>query len=84
MKEEYDFSESKQGAVVPMASSKTRVTIALDDEILDWFRAQVHKRGGGDYQALIYDALCEYINRSKEPLEQMLRRVIREEIGPRA
>jgi uncharacterized protein (DUF4415 family) len=73
MKEEYDFSEAKRGAGVPMAPGKTRVTIALDDEVLEWFRAQVHKRGGGDYQALINTALREYISRSGEPLEQMLR-----------
>ena len=84
MKEEYDFSEAKRGAVVPMAPSKTQVTIALDDEVLEWFRTQIHKAGGGDYQALINTALREYINLREKPLEQMLRRVIREEIGPHA
>jgi hypothetical protein len=58
--------------------------MALDDEVLEWFRTQIHKAGGGDYRDLINRALREYINRSEEPLEQMLRRVIREEIGPRA
>jgi hypothetical protein len=69
------------GPVAPIAPGKTRITLAFDVEILEWFRAQVHKAGGGDYQDLINAALREYIKWSEEPLEQMLRRVIREEIG---
>jgi hypothetical protein len=53
MKEEYDFSHGKRGAVVPISPGKTRITIPLDDEVLEWFRAQVHKMGGGDYLTLI-------------------------------
>lgn len=50
----------------------------------DWFRSQIHEMGGGNYQSLINDALREYIQQHKEPLEKMLRRVIREEIGTHA
>jgi uncharacterized protein (DUF4415 family) len=82
MKEEYDFSAGKRGAVAPIPPGWTRVAIALDNEVLDWFRTQVHKSGGGDYQEMINAALREYISRNEEPLEQMLRRVIREEMGP--
>jgi uncharacterized protein (DUF4415 family) len=78
MKREYDFSGGKRGAVVPIPPGKTRVTIPLDDDVLDWFRSQVHEMGGGNYQSLINDALREYVQQHKEPLEEMLRRVIRE------
>ncbi len=80
MKKEYDFSKAKRGPVVPTPAGKTRITIRLDDEILDWFRQQVHASGGGNYQSLINAALRDYIEDKKEPLEETLRRVIREEI----
>ena len=41
MKKEYDFSKGRRGAVLRVAPGKTRVTIRLDDDILDWFRQQV-------------------------------------------
>lgn len=80
MKQEYDFSKGKRGAVVQAAPGKTRVTIRLDDEILDWFRNEVDNGGGGNYQTLINLALRDFVSRSREPLEKTLRRVIREEI----
>ncbi len=80
MKREYDFSKGKRGAVVPAPQGKTRITIRLDDDILNWFRDQVHKAGGGNYQTLMNDALREHIRRVQEPLETTLRRVIREEL----
>jgi metal-responsive CopG/Arc/MetJ family transcriptional regulator len=80
MKEEYDFSDGERGAVDPLPQGKTRITIRLDDDILDWFREQVHQAGGGNYQTLINRALREYIQDRKEPLEATLRRVLREEL----
>lgn len=80
MKKEYDFSQGKRGAVIPTPPGKTRITIRLDDEILEWFRNEVHKAGGGNYQTLINKALREYIQHSQEPLEEVLRRVVREEL----
>ena len=80
MKKEYDFSKGKRGAVVPVPAGKTRITIRLDDDILDWFRDQVDKAGGGNYQSLINSALQDFVKRSREPLETTLRRVIREEL----
>ena len=80
MKKEYDFSNAKRGAVVPTPPGKTRITIRLDDDVLDWFREQVHAVGGGSYQTLINAALREHIKSQREPLEETLRRVIREEI----
>lgn len=80
MKKDYDFSRAKRGPVVPIPPGKTRITIRLDNEILDWFKKQVHEAGGGNYQTLINVALREYINARTEPLEMIIRRVIREEI----
>jgi len=80
MKREYDFSKAKRGPVIPVPRGKTRVTIRLDEDILAWFRAQVEAAGGGNYQALINDALRQHIARIREPLEETLRRVIREEM----
>ena len=77
MKEEYDFSQGKRGAIDPTSSGKTRITIRLDDDILEWFRSQVHAAGGGNYQTLINNALREHIQHRKEPLEETLRRVLR-------
>ncbi len=79
MKREYDFSKAKRGPVISVPKGKTRITIRLDDDVIDWFRDQVEK-AGGNYQSLINDALREHIGRSREPLEATLRRVIREEI----
>ena len=58
MRREYDFAKAKRGAVVPAPKGKTRITIRLDDGILDWFREQVNRAGGGNYQSLIPDARC--------------------------
>ncbi len=80
MKKEYDFSKGRRGAIVPSAAGKTRITIRLDDEILAWFRATVNEAGGGSYQTLINDALRNYMQGKKEPLEKVLRRVVREEL----
>ncbi len=80
MKSEYNFSKGKRGAVVPAAKGKTRITIRIDDNILEWFRDQVDTAGGGSYQALINDALREHITSQQEPIEVILRRVVREEL----
>ena len=80
MKREYYFSHAKRGPVVPVTKGKTRITIRLDGDILDWFRKQVERAGGGNYQSLINDALRQHIGRTREPLETTLRRVIREEL----
>ena len=80
MKKEYNFSKGKRGAVRPAPKGKTRITIRIDDDILDWFRGEVGAAGGGNYQTLINDALREHITHQKEPIEVILRRVVREEL----
>ena len=80
MRKEYDFSKGKRGAVVKTPPGKTRITIRIDDDVLEWFRAQVHAAGGGSYQTLINQALREHMESRREPLEDTLRRVLREEL----
>ena len=80
MKKEYDFSRGKRGAVRKAPPGKMRITIRIDEEILRWFRDQVHRAGGGSYQTRINDALRCFIESQDSPLEDTLRRVIREEL----
>nr|AMP55767.1 protein domain of unknown function (DUF4415) [uncultured bacterium] len=80
MREEYDFTPARRGAIDPSPPGKTRITIRLDNDLLEWFRAQVNAAGGGNYQSLINAALREYMAGKVEPLEATLRRVVREEL----
>ncbi len=80
MKDEYDFSSGKRGAIDKIPPGKTRITIRLDDDLIAWFRQQVEEQGGGNYQTLINQALQEYVQSRREPLERILRRVVREEL----
>jgi Arc/MetJ family transcription regulator len=80
MKGQYDFTSGKRGPVLKTPAGKTRITIRIDDDVLQWFRKQVHAAGGGSYQTLINAALREHIDTKREPLEATLRRVLREEL----
>jgi len=80
MKQEYDFSRGERDALEPALPGKTRITIRIDNEVLDRFRGKVNDQGGGNYQTLMNQALHELIER--EDLEKTLRRVLREELGP--
>ncbi len=66
--------------MIGVPEGQTRITIPLDDHVLDWFRRQVDEAGGGDYQTLINTALRSYVQRAEEPIEETLRRVIHEEM----
>ncbi|MCP4198522.1 MAG: BrnA antitoxin family protein [Proteobacteria bacterium] len=69
------------GEVLPQAiPNKVRITIRLDADIVKWFKDEVQQAGGGSYQSLLNLALRQYIDSKKEPLEDTLRRVIREEL----
>ncbi len=80
MRDEYDFSKGKRGAVIP-SPGKTRITIMLDDDVIEAFRARAESAGTG-YQTLINTALREAIANAKEkPLTvATLRRILREEL----
>lgn len=83
MRKNYDFSGGKRGAVIT-SPGKTRITIRIDNGTLEWFRERADEQGGGSYQSLINAALREYITSEDENLEEILRRVIREEIPIRS
>ena len=79
MKKEYDFSKAKRGAVIPQRG-KTRITIYLDDEVIEECRARADDAGSG-YQTMINEALREYLSKSSKPLdEDSLRKILREEL----
>ena len=75
-----DFSKGKRGAVVKADPNKIRITIRLDGDIIEYFKNKVHDAGGGNYQTLLNDALRHYIQSENDPLEETLRKVIREEL----
>jgi uncharacterized protein (DUF4415 family) len=79
MKEEYDFRQGKRGAVIPQPG-KTRITIYIDNDVLDAFRTRAENNGIG-YQTMMNQALREYLDKSSTLLDEpTLRRVIREEL----
>jgi uncharacterized protein (DUF4415 family) len=80
MRKEYDFSKGKRGAVIP-TTGKTRITIYLDDEILQRFKSQSEKAGKG-YQTLINEALKAYTGLTEKPLTpEIIRKIVREELA---
>jgi hypothetical protein len=82
MKKYYDFSKGRRGAVIPTPPGKTRITIRIDGDILDWFREQVDAAGGGNYQTMMNQALRDFMDgktdEKGEGLEETLRRVLGE------
>ena len=80
MKANYDMTEAKRGAVLS-PSGKTRITIYLDDDILEAFRRRAEKEGRG-YQTLINDALAASLGKSNAPVTiGTLRKILREELS---
>jgi uncharacterized protein (DUF4415 family) len=75
-----DFSRAKRGAVVKPEPGKTKISIRLDNTVIEFFRAAVDRAGGGNYQTLINDALLEHIHR-RSTLDAV-RQVVREELAP--
>lgn len=87
MRKEYDFSKGRRDAVIA-STGKTRITIMLDDDIIEHFRAQAEAQGTG-YQTMINSALRKTMGSSKrkpagdQPLTvEALRMVLREELAP--
>jgi len=80
MKAKYDFSKGKRGAVLPTSGNKVRITIRLDRDIIDWFRSKVEEQGGGNYQSMLNDALRAYMDSQDQSIEEIIRRVFREEL----
>ena len=80
MRNEYDFKKGRRGAILPTPTGKTRITIRLDDDILEWFRDQADSAGGGNYQSMINEALRTIATDGPARLETVVRRVVREEL----
>lgn len=80
MKVKYDFSKGRRGAVIQSSGNKVRITIRLDRDIVDWFRLKVEEQGGGNYQTMLNDALRNYMEHQEQSLEDVIRRVLREEL----
>jgi hypothetical protein len=83
MKDGYDLTGAVRGPVFPMPPGHTRMTLVMDDEVMDWFRDKVDRAGGGNYQVLINDVLREHVQQ-RETIEETFRRVLREELGRRS
>ncbi len=79
MRTEYDFSKGKRGAVIPQ-KGKTRISIFIDNAVLDEFRARAEKAGTG-YQTMMNEALRRYLTETEQPVtEKVLRHVLRQEL----
>ncbi|MHB8392877.1 MAG: BrnA antitoxin family protein [Acidobacteriaceae bacterium] len=84
MKQQYDFSKGKRGRITtpePEQRGKTRITIRIDDDLVDHFLKEAERSGGSaGYQTLINDALRQHVEGKAPKLEDTLRRILREEI----
>lgn len=78
MKEEYDFSIGKRGPVIS-PPGKTRVTMYIDTDVLEWFRDEAEREGKG-YQTAMNQALRDYTKRERRPIEEIVREAVREEL----
>jgi uncharacterized protein (DUF4415 family) len=74
-----DFSQAKRGPVVKAESGKTKISIRLDNEVIEAFRELADQAGGGNYQTLINDALAAHLHR--RTMLEAVRQVVREELG---
>jgi uncharacterized protein (DUF4415 family) len=78
MLKEYDFSKGKRGPVLPQ-KGKTRITIFIDTDILEWFRDEAERAGRG-YQTEINQALRNYIRQDKRSIQEIIRETVQEEL----
>ena len=74
-----DFSRAKRGPVVKPEPGKTKISIRLDNAVLDYFRTFVEQAGGGNYQSQINDALLAHIH--QQSMLDAVRQVVKEELS---
>ena len=74
-----DFSRAKRGPVVKAEPGKTKISIRLDNAVLENFRMLVERAGGGNYQSLINDALLAHIH--QRSMLEAVRQVVKEELS---
>lgn len=79
MKKEYNFGNAKRGQIIPQ-KGKSRITIYIDTNVVEEFRARADKAGYG-YQTMINEALRQYLEKNGKALDEaLIRQVIREEL----
>ena len=76
---EIDFTRAKRGAVIPVEIGKTKISIRIDNSVVQYFRSQVERAGGGNYQTMMNDALVAYIQ--QRSVIDAVRQVVREELA---
>lgn len=76
---DFDFSEAKRGPVIPPEPGKTKISIRIDNSVIEHFRAQVERAGSGNYQTLMNDALVAFIQ--QRSVIDAVRQVVREELS---
>ena len=74
-----DFTRARRGAVAKVEPGKTKISIRLDNRVLDHFRSVVEDAGQGNYQTLINDALVACIQ--QKSMLEAVRQVVREEVA---
>ncbi len=74
-----DFRRTRRGAVSKPEPGKKKISIRLDNRVLDHFRSVVEDAGEGNYQTLINDALVAYIE--QQSMLEAVRQVVREEVA---
>ena len=77
MRAEYDFSKAVRKALIPN-KGKTRISIFIDNAVLDAFRSTAESVGIG-YQTMMNDALKQFLSESGRPItETSLRQILKE------
>jgi len=79
IEKEYDFSKGKRGPVIPQ-QGKTRITICIDTDVLQWFRDDAEREGQG-YQTAMNQALRNYMKQDKRPIQDIVRQAVRQELN---
>jgi uncharacterized protein (DUF4415 family) len=75
-----EFKDAVRGPVIPPDPNKVRITIRLDPDVIDHFKAEASSAGGGNYQTLINNVLVDYIDGKEKGLDRRIRKIVREEI----
>jgi uncharacterized protein (DUF4415 family) len=76
---EIDFSSAKRGPVLTPEPGKTKISIRIDNAVIEYFRAQVERTGSGNYQTLMNDALVAFM--SQRSMVEAVRQVLKEELA---
>jgi len=83
MRKNYDFGKGKRGRLVSQVEprGKTRITIRLDEGLVDHFLRQADASGGAaGYQTLINEALRQHVEGKAPKFEATLRRIVQEKV----